>query len=322
MGHIRRYNFNKYNLRLSNADYWDFYLSSDDIYGYPINTCLPSVTFDFNNKNTYLNEDFIPNTIKSLTSWEGAINSGVTLNTVGLTGIDNGFITFVKDPNDFSNQALLSAMTDSSLVISSGDTRLHLTRVTGQTSDIIYPIDIISGATSGSTRYAQFCGGFFQGYYKLDGYDYEVLPTRVNDSWSSEFWLIKQDVCDEYSGTTLNDLYPNNKGIFFYLGTRAENKFWNIWEGTDTGCTSGCTIALGCADECLIPEGLTGTSYSNLFGFTANTNNEIISLISNNTQFQNAYNTSIFDNVLSGITSLSAGTSLEFCNTIYNIDGN
>ena len=322
MGHIRRYNFNKYNLRLSNADYWDFYLSSDDIYGYPINTCLPSVTFDFNNKNTYLNEDFNPNTIKSLTSWEGAINSGVTLNTVGLTGIDNGFITFVKDPNDLSNQALLSAMTDSSLVISSGDTRLYLTRVTGQTNDIIYPIDIISGATSGSTRYAQFCGGFFQGYYKLDGYDYEVLPTRVNDSWSSEFWLIKQDVCDEYSGTTLNDLYPNNKGIFFYLGTRAENKFWNIWEGTDTGCTSGCTIALGCADECLIPEGLTGTSYSNLFGFTANTNNEIISLTSNNISFQNAYNTGIFDNVLSGITSLSSGSSLDFCNTIYNIDDN
>jgi hypothetical protein len=42
--------------------------------------------------------------------------------------------------------------------------------------------------------YFKFCysnlnGGFYQGYYKLDGNSYEVLPVRVNQSWSAEFWL-------------------------------------------------------------------------------------------------------------------------------------
>lgn len=30
------------------------------------------------------------------------------------------------------------------------------------------------------------------------------------------------------------------------MGTRAENKYWNIWEGANTGCTSGCTVPSGC----------------------------------------------------------------------------
>jgi hypothetical protein len=42
------------------------------------------------------------------------------------------------------------------------------------------------------------------------------------------------------------------------MGTRAENKFWNIWEGANTGCTSGCTVPSGCTDVlsewCTIPK--------------------------------------------------------------------
>lgn len=258
MNKITNYKFNKHNLRLSLSDYWDFNLAFDDIYTHTINGCLPAVFFDFNNKNTYPNKDFNVKTIKSLVTWEGAINSGATLNTFGLTGLDNGLINLERINNDYSNLALLSALTQSQIVIPSGDTKLILNSVTGYTSDVIYPIDIISGATSADTTYAQFCGGFYQGYYKLDGYDYELLPTRVNDAWTAEFYINKQELCDKYTGTTLNDLYPNNKGIFFYMGTRAENKFWNTWEGADTGCTKDCTIPDGCtdilSDWCTIPK--------------------------------------------------------------------
>jgi len=259
MNKITNYKFNKHTLRLSSSDYWDFNLAFDDIYTHKINGCLPSVFFDFDNKNTYPNKDFDSKTIKSLVTWDEAINSGATLNTIGLTGLDNGLIDFKKDINDNTNLSLLSALTKSQLIIPSGDTRLILNRVTGYTSDVIYPIDIITGTTSGDTAYAQFCGGFYQGYYKLDGYDYELLPTRVNDAWTAEFWINKQDLCGKYSGgTILNDLYPNNKGIFFYMGARAENKFWNKWEGADTGCTKDCTIPSGCTDTlsewCTIPK--------------------------------------------------------------------
>jgi hypothetical protein len=54
---------------------------------------------------------------------------------------------------------------------------------------------------------------FYQGYYKLDGNSYEVLPVRVNQSWSAEFWIKPNSTV---LGNTLNNKYPDNKGIFFF----------------------------------------------------------------------------------------------------------
>lgn len=42
------------------------------------------------------------------------------------------------------------------------------------------------------------------------------------------------------------------------MGTRAENKFWDRFDGADTGCTSGCTVPSGCTDSlsywCSVPK--------------------------------------------------------------------
>ena len=258
MGNIKNFNFNKLDLKLSNSDYWDFYLGTDEYNdcGAGSNSGCTAVWFDFNNIQTYANSAYTTTSIYSLTTWGGAVNTGYTFNTIGLTGIDNGLITFHKTTGDTSNQALLSAITGSTLVIPSGNTKLHLTKVTGTTGQYIYPITIITGGTSGT--YSSLCGGFYQGYYKLDGYTYEVLPTRVNESWSAEIWLKPENLCGSFTGTTLNDDYPNNEGFFFYMGTRAENKYWNIWDGADTGCTRDCTIPSGCTDTlsewCTIPK--------------------------------------------------------------------
>ena len=58
-----------------------------------------------------------------------------------------------------------------------------------------------------------------------------VYPERVNKGWTVEL-LLKLRFVDEYNPpigqTTLNNFYPNNKDIFFYLGTRAENKFYHL----------------------------------------------------------------------------------------------
>jgi hypothetical protein len=257
VGNIKNFNFNNLDLKLSKSDYWDFYLANDDRSGNCdalLSGSCSVVWYDFNNTNIYVDNN--KDTIYSLFTWDGATNTGYTLNTVGLTGIDNGLITFDKTSGDTSNQALLSALTESVLSIPSGDTRFMMNRVTGTTSDLNYAmdygIDVIGGA------YAKFLGGFYQGYYKLDGTTYQLLPTRVEHSWSTEFW-IKPEFSGETSGTTLNDLYPNNKGMFFYMGTRAENKFWNQWDGADTGCTSGCTSSACTSGEtvsewCTIPK--------------------------------------------------------------------
>lgn len=238
MGNIKNFNFDKLKLQVSNSDYWDFYLATDETSGRCDSLLSGScfvVWYDFNNPDTFLSGN--TNSLHSLVSWTGATNSGYTLNTIGLTGIDNGLITFDKSSGDTTNQALLSALTESVHVISSGNTGLMMNAVTGTTSGLTYQITSSSGVTEGN--FMQFLGGFYQGFYKLDGYNYQVLPTRVNDSWSAEFW-IKPEVI-QTTGTTLNDLYPNNKGFFFYMGTRAENKFWNQFYGADTGCTSNCT---------------------------------------------------------------------------------
>lgn len=254
MGNIKNYNFNKLDVRLSNSDYWDFFLANDDSASAGIPSDCLVVKFDFNEPSTYLSG--LTSTILSSVSWTGATNTGYTFSTIGLTGIDNGLITFKKDPLDTSNLALLSALTGNTLFIPSGDSRLYLNRVTGTTSGITYHLGSVSDLSGG---FIQLCGGFYQGYYKIDGSTYQVLPTRVNKGWVAEFWLNKDDdSCSAYTSTILNDLYPNNKGFFFYMGTRAENKFWNLFEGADTGCTSACTVSTACTDTlsywCTVPK--------------------------------------------------------------------
>tara|TARA_R110000851_G_scaffold67262_2_gene151978 strand:- start:1320 stop:3050 length:1731 start_codon:yes stop_codon:yes gene_type:complete len=264
MGNLKNFNFNKVDAYLSNYKYYDFYLAQDE----QVSCCMYDgiivsgdcfvVHYDFNEAGIFTSGTTSADTIYSLVTWTGATNTGHTLNNFGLTGVDNGYISFDKTTGDTSNSALLSAMTGTTIVIPSGDTRLCMTRVTGMTENYVYPIDIISGdAVLGD--YSRFCGGFYQGYYKLDGYSYEVLPVRVPKAWTSEFWLNKSDtVCSGTTGTTLNDTYPNNKGFFFYMGTRAENKYWTVFEGLNTGCTSGCTSDSGCTGTvttfCTIPK--------------------------------------------------------------------
>jgi hypothetical protein len=242
MVNIKNFNFNKLDLKLSNSDYWDFFLANDST-AIPTSSGLTSgdcfvVWYDFDNVNIYPNSATTASTIYSLVSWDNAVNTGYTFNTIGLTGIDNGLITFNKDPLDYKNDALVNALTGSTLIIPSGETRFMMHLVTGTTDTYIYPTERVTGGTEGD--YVQFCGGFYQGYYKIDGSTYEVLPTRVNQAWSAEFWINPKDICTS-TGTTLNDTYPNNAGFFFYMGTRAENKFWNQFEGNNTGCLSACS---------------------------------------------------------------------------------
>ena len=296
MSNIYQHNFdNCMKMRLSNSDYWDLFLCYDCTDEQDNNQILDDcilVDIDINNDNSFSGD-----TLYSLTTWTGAtINgSGITLNDIGLTGIDNGFIEYECSAST-SGQTFLSAFTGSTLVLTSADTRFSMTRVTGCTYE--YPIEIITGSSVG--RYADLCGGFYQGFFKLsdktyfeeisdnkftwplewftcppvctgdttvpsgqtccinpnlayecynDGkpipYNYEILPERLGgmggefkpclDGWTATFLLNKSSV--PCTGNTLNNLYPDNKGFFFYMGTRAENKFWDLFSG-ETGYTT------------------------------------------------------------------------------------
>jgi hypothetical protein len=71
-----------------------------------------------------------------------------------------------------------------------------------------YDIDWVDeGGTVG--RIARLQGGFYQGFYKLQGYDYEVYPTRNALGWTAEFLLKYRWTGDTSVG--LNDRYPDGK---------------------------------------------------------------------------------------------------------------
>lgn len=266
-GNIKNYYFNKIDAKLSNSEYYDFYLANDefvvDVWDGIITGNTLIVEFDFNNPLTYEGGNFSATTMYSLSTWNEAVNTGLTLNNIGLTGLDNGLVPFVKESGDTANTGLCETLTGTTLQILSGETSFIINPVTGYTENYIYPIDILSSSTVG--HYAQLCGGFYQGFYKIDNNTYQTLPNRFAKGWTIEFWLNKSNICSGYTGTTLNDDYSGNTGFFYYLGTRAENKFWNVFSGLNTvasGATASTTCTSGCTYWCTEPKesGQTTTS--------------------------------------------------------------
>ena len=181
---------------------------------------------------------------------------------IGLTGIDNGLVSGMTGETIVFTEGLLpNSLKFNRLYF---DRRLKLHQVTGFTSsnvrfsgfdkNVLY--EVVSKSSPFEGRYHELYGGFYQGFYKLFGYDYEIFPERMNKGWAVEM-LLKPRLVNEYSGTTgettLNEIYPNNKNIFFYIGTRAENKFYHHADGSPrcntgyTRITSGLTKLSTCA---------------------------------------------------------------------------
>lgn len=286
---IKNYYFNRLDARLSQKDNFDITLSSnyegfdsevvyskkligeDDGNLLPVNIDLnsslsnqkiPLTWNEFNVYNSLVSKNYYNPNSEDLTC-----KTATTLCDIGLTGIDNGLvssmtgesITFtmgvdnfsVFGPNYFDRRFKMSPVT--------GYTNSPNQRFSGNTKETIY--NIISKVDDKIGYYNELYGGFYQGFYKLSGYDYEVLPERFNKGWTTEF-LLKPRKEDEYTITSkqtyLNDVYPDNAGTFFFLGTRAENKFYHPASGTpqnDTGytrVTSGlteCIKTCACSDS-------------------------------------------------------------------------
>lgn len=252
---------------LNNSCYWDMYLSNDlcspgddVLYSDTIATDCLITWIDLNESGS--TDNFTGACINSLVESKDPRSSGFSICDIGLTGVDNG---------RFEN------LSGETLTFTSGDTKLTLCPVSGQTH--IYPIFEASADTVG--RYSELCGGFYQGFFSLDDYPYDVLPTRFEDGWTVETWIkvgnadfcntILSGVatttttfgCPDVNQNTLNATHPNNNGFFFYIGTRAENKFCNVFSG-ETGLTtcSGVTLTPTCEDINLLEGDNTFLQYS------------------------------------------------------------
>jgi len=160
--------------------------------------------------------------------WSGSTNNGVEMNNIGMTGIDNGFIHFDKDR--ITDDDFLNIFLKSTYKIESGDTRMFLSPIESNTKLYSYDTELV---TDGDKKYMSFKGGFYQGFFKLHGYDYQVFPDKIVNDIVLHFDLRPRSDY-EIAENSVNNTHTDNSGIFFYLGTRAENKFWKLYSGEET----------------------------------------------------------------------------------------
>lgn len=239
MANIKLNNTRKLDFKIRKDEYWDLMLSKDETYGagfdWDDTACLAAfVTPEIDECIEY----FDKGKVFSSTSWDEAVNSGddefsgVTLYNIGLTGVDNALVFY--DKNLISNQEFFNYYTGS-FFCTCGDTRLNLSVSKCNTGEHVYPIKV---AQDESAKYFECKGGFLQGFYKTYGYDYQTIPNVIDEEWNMSFVIRPRS---EYPvlEQTLNYEHPENKGIFFYMGMRAENKFWDIdaTEETKSGFT-------------------------------------------------------------------------------------
>ena len=228
MANIKINNTRKLDFRIRKDEYWDLMLSKDEAYGtdfdYDGSACLAAfVSPEVDDCIRY----FDKGKVFSSVSWAGAVNSGddelsgVTLYNIGFTGVDNGLVYY--DKNLVDNTSFFGYYT-SSHYSTCGDTRLSLSVSRCNTGEHIYPIKV---KEDDSSRYFECKGGFLQGFFKTYGYDYQTLPDVIDEEWNMSFVIRPRQEYEVQEGT-LNEEHPGNKGIFFYLGMRAENKFWDI----------------------------------------------------------------------------------------------
>lgn len=191
---------------------WDFTLFPNSINESSIenNKC---VDIDFSQ-----NECFSNNEIRSLREfkWDKSINKNTVLKNIGLTGVDSGYISF--DSVYTTNEEYLDLLTKSVVEFDEDDYSLHLRPVNSNNWVYDFPYSF-----NNEENFIKLNGGFFQGFYKTYGDEYQILPTTVEREWNLNFNIRPQDY--EITDKTLNNIYPENRGIFFYMGTRSENKF-------------------------------------------------------------------------------------------------
>lgn len=220
MSNILEHNRNIFDAVLNRENYWDFHLSNDYSSGSTGNDgltthCLSSF-IDFNDARcVWMNQALsLPNY-----HWDDAVNNGIILSSIGYTGVDNGFITFEKD--SITNSKFIELFTKSSLKIDKDDFRLILNKVGGNNDLYYYGNDIVNEKGIGVARLS---GGFYQGFFKTRCNEYQILPSSIDEGVTIEVTLNKR-VVNTVDKRTLNSVHPDNEGIYFFIGTRAENKW-------------------------------------------------------------------------------------------------
>lgn len=221
MGNILNHNRRIFQFDLNKEDYWDFHICLDNYgggIGYNDDTDCLAAYIDFS-QNICIFPDgaisFPENT------WVNAKNTNnLILENFGYTSVDNGRTFY--DVDTITNKEFFDIFTNTTYTPPEDDVRLRLYKIHGNHKLYDYSTEI---TVEDNIQCAKLNGGWYQGFFCAnDGCDYKVLPTDIDNGWTLEFTLKKEDFHNDKM--TMNKIYPENKGIFFYIGTRAENKWW------------------------------------------------------------------------------------------------
>ena len=240
MANLKVNNYHNLKLRFNKDEYWDFFVNKDSCSPFRIpnglyEECLISY-IDLSDEEC-LDDNWIYS--KKKYYWDKSLSIGYTLNNISYTGLDNGLFTFRKDR--ISNKDFIKIFQENKFELVENDYRLKLHAVSGSTLQYEYPLTVENGVV-------KLNGGFYQGFFKTECDKYQILPISFEhgDNLNLEFTLKKCEL-EKESEKTLNDKYPENKGIFFYLGTRAENKWIYLYDKDDEDGLEKC-LELGVDD--------------------------------------------------------------------------
>ena len=224
MANIINNNFNFYKLKPYRGDYWDLTLNKDMNQSYQkrFNKHYDDnliAYFDLSDKSAF--DGIFVNSVGDY-KWEKAYATDYVLENIGYTGFDNGLLYFERDK--IKNEEFPKLYSESKYHINANDNKLKLHFVTGSTIQYSYEYEI-------EDESVKLNGGFLQGFFKTECGKYEVLPSSFNhnDSVSFEF-VLKPSNFEKGRYPRMNDIYPQNKGMFFYIGSRSENKWIYLYD--------------------------------------------------------------------------------------------
>lgn len=183
------------------------------------------INIDLSNINSWdLNTGF---TTISLNKWSNAKSDNIDLVDFGLTGFDNGRTNIMWEGITLTPNDILFSMYRVGYNDVLNPNTFNYSGISATTIFDSYSISAITTGSSGN--YFMLDGGYLQGFYKLDDYNYELFPSRYNNGITIE---------------TLLYLLPDSQGIFYMMGTRAEDKYNPYFSGelitgnTITGITT------------------------------------------------------------------------------------
>lgn len=167
-------------------------------------------------KSWNLNTGF---TAFSLTKWAGAVSDNINLIDFGLTEFDNGRTNIMWSGITLTPSDTLFSMYRIGYNIVKNPSSGNTSGYTATTVFSGYTISAVTATSATTGNYFELNGGYLQGFFKLQDYNFELLPSRFNNGITIE---------------TLVHLTSGSTGIFYMMGLRAEDKYNPYFSGETT----------------------------------------------------------------------------------------